>query len=170
MQSYYLYRLSFTGATVWKYVRADQMNEIKEKSKNLTNVLVLPDYPVDIISKQYGSIRSEFDYDSTLVSGLTRYGRTKAHTEVFALQWKETEYVLKIRGYLPIHISGEGDARKGITFTQEEKEIARMMPAPAVHIVDEFMDAVDVKQFEIDSEYIPILEILGSFMELQFAF
>lgn len=166
MQSYYLYKLSFTGAAVWKYVRADQMNEIEEKSKDMMNVLVLPDYPVDIISKQYGSIRSEFDYDSTLVPGLTRYGRTKDHTEVFALQWKETEYVLKIRGYLPIHISG----KEGITFTQEEKEIARMMPAPAVHIVDEFMDVVSIKQFEIDSEYIPILEILGSFLELQFAF
>lgn len=170
MQSYYLYRLSFTGATVWKYVRADQMNEIEEKSKDMMNVLILPDYPVDIISKQFGSIRSEFDYDSILVPGLTRYGRTKAHAEVFALQWRETEYVLKIRGYLPIHISGEEGAWMRITFMQEEKEIAKMMPAPTVHIVDEFMDAVDVKQFEIDSEYIPILEILGSFMELQFAF
>lgn len=166
MQSYYLYRLSFTGATLWKYVRADQINEIGEKSNDMMSALVVPDYPIDIASKQYGNIRSEFDYDSTLVPGLTRYGRSENHTEVFALQWKETEYILKVRGYLPIHISG----KEIITFTQGDKEIARMISAPTIHIVDEFTEAVNVKQFEIDSEYIPILEILGSFMELQFAF
>lgn len=166
MQSYYLYRLSYTGATVWKYVRADQINEIEEKSNYMMSALVVPDYPIDIVSKQYGNIRSEFDYNSTLVPGLTRYGKAEDHTEVFVLQWKETEYILKVRGYLPIHISG----KEIITFTQGEKEIARMISAPTIRIVDEFMEAVSVKQFEIDLEFIPILEIMGSFMELQFAF
>lgn len=133
---------------------------------NMMSALIVPDYPIDIDSKQYGSIRSEFDYDSTLIPGLTRYGRTENHTEVFALQWKETEYILKVRGYLPIHISG----KETITFTQREKVIARMISAPAIHIVDEFTEAVNVKQFEIESEFIPILEIMGSFIELQFAF
>lgn len=166
MQSYYLYRLSFTGATVWKYVRADHMNEIREQSNDMMSALIVPDYPIDIASKQYGSIRSEFDHDSTLIPGLTRYGRAEDQTEVFTLQWRETEYILKVRGYLPIHISG----KEIITFTQGEKEIARMTPAPAIHIVDGLMEAVSVKQFEIDAEFIPILEIIGSFMELQFAY
>ncbi len=49
MQSYYLYRLSFTGATLWKYVRADQINEIGEKSNDMMSALVVPDYPIDIV-------------------------------------------------------------------------------------------------------------------------
>lgn len=101
-----------------------------------------------------------------MVPGLTRYGRAEDHTEVFALQWKETEYTLKVRGYLPIHIFG----KEIITFTQRDKEIAGIISAPTIHIVDEFMEAINVKRFEINPKYIPILEILGSFMELQFAF
>lgn len=166
MQSYYLYRLSFTGVTIWKYVRADYLNDIGKKSNPMMSALMVPNHPIDITSKQYGNIRSEFDYDSTLIPGLTRYGKAENHTDVFALQWKGTEYILKIRGYLPIHISG----KEIITFTQGEKEIARMISDPAIHIVDELTEAANIKQFEIDSEFIPILEIMGSFIELQFAF
>lgn len=165
-QVYYLYRLSFTGVTEWKYIKADDAGKTRGHSNYLMSSLAVPDSPLNITSAQYGDVISQFDYDSTLIPGLTRYGRGKDQREVFALQWEETEYLLKIRGYLPIHISGKDI----ITFVQEEKEIARIVPAPAMHIEDESMEADHIKRFEIDPEYIPVLEIIGAFVALQFAF
>lgn len=165
-QSYYLYRVCFTGITEWKYVKAESTDNIRENSDNLTTNLVVPNCPLNISSKQYGSIISEFDYESTLVPGLTRYGRGQDQREVFSLQWEETEYILKIQGYLPIHISG----KEMITFVQGEKEIARITPVRGVHITFDSIEADHIKRLEIDPEFIPVLEILGAFIGLQFAF
>lgn len=165
-QRYYLYRLCFTGVTEWNYVKEEGSDNIRENSESLTTNLAVPNCPLNIASKQYGSIISEFDYDSTLVPGLTRYGRGEGQREVFALQWEETGYILKIQGYLPIHISGKDI----ITFVQGEKEIARITPAQGVHIAFEFVEADHIKRLEIDPEFIPVLEIMGAFIGLQFAF
>lgn len=166
MQSFYLYRLSFTGVTVWKYVRADHLDQIGTRSENLMTSHLFPECLVHIFSRRYGNIVSEFDCDSTLVPGLTRYGRTENHAEVFALQWKGMEYMLNIRGCLPIHIFGN----ETVTFVQEGKEIARIESAPAVQIIDEYTEADRIKRLEIEAEFIPVLEMIGSFVELRFAY
>jgi len=183
MKEYYLYRLNLTGVTMWKYLGADFTDRFVPGPENFMNCFIVPDMPVCIYSEKYGKIMSPFDYGTTRVPGMTRYGKTENGENVFGLRWEGDDYVFEIAGYPPICAVEKAESvrvaysvleeNKKFFFMQGEEEIARIVPVNKDSVkkfTGEFTEADAIKKLTVKQEFLPVLEILSSFIELRFGF